>query len=285
MPRKSTAARPSRQISPSDRPGNRTIDESQGVTTTKICCYCQIEKDVSDFYLRKDRPGLYGSSCKTCLSRSANARTKAKRAAKRASYPDVPPGMVGENTTIIDADGHDWSWAFPRFREIPNFPGYGVGENGTAWTRRVSGRGIKFGRWKKLDPFPSKKGPLLVGIWVDGRKKNKTLHSLVMLSFVGPRPDGLEVCHNNGSYTDNWLCNLRYDTHTANEADKVKHGTRPKGERVYAAKLNPEKVMAIRQRYQTGEESSQLIKEFGICDATFRSIVKRKTWAWVGDKE
>lgn len=46
-----------------------------------------------------------------------------------------------------------------------------------------------------------------------------------MLTFVGEPAPGLEVCHNNGIRTDNRLCNLRYDTRSANSHDRQAHGT------------------------------------------------------------
>lgn len=51
-----------------------------------------------------------------------------------------------------------------------------------------------------------------------------TVHRLVMMAFIGPRPSGLEICHNNGDKTDNRLSNLRYDTRSANCQDSLKHG-------------------------------------------------------------
>lgn len=51
------------------------------------------------------------------------------------------------------------------------------------------------------------------------------VHRLVMAAFVGPCPDGIEVCHNNGNPADNRLSNLRYGTHSENQLDQVKHKT------------------------------------------------------------
>lgn len=45
------------------------------------------------------------------------------------------------------------------------------------------------------------------------------VHRLVMEAFVGPVPNGMEICHINGNGFDNRLENLRYDTHRKNMAD------------------------------------------------------------------
>lgn len=49
-----------------------------------------------------------------------------------------------------------------------------------------------------------------------------TVHSLVMAAFVGPRPEGYDVCHHNDDRSDPRLENLRYDTRRENSMDAVK---------------------------------------------------------------
>lgn len=61
---------------------------------------------------------------------------------------------------------------------------------------------------------------LLGGKWIDG-------HVAVLTTFVGPRPPGMEACHNNGDGLDNRLENLRWDTRSANILDKIRHGKHP----------------------------------------------------------
>lgn len=50
------------------------------------------------------------------------------------------------------------------------------------------------------------------------------VHRLVMEAFAGPCPDGLEVCHLNGTGTDNRLANLVYGSRSDNATDQVRHG-------------------------------------------------------------
>lgn len=58
----------------------------------------------------------------------------------------------------------------------------------------------------------------------EGAIKAHTIHSLVAAAFIGPRPEGMHVCHNNGDCEDNSAKNLRYDTPSSNSLDVVKHG-------------------------------------------------------------
>ena len=49
------------------------------------------------------------------------------------------------------------------------------------------------------------------------------IQRLVLEAFVGPRPDGMQACHNNGEQLDATLSNLRWDTREANMVDQVRH--------------------------------------------------------------
>lgn len=55
----------------------------------------------------------------------------------------------------------------------------------------------------------------------------RKVHRMVAMAFLGPCPEGMEVCHNNGNPADNRLSNLRYGTRSENLYDRVKHGDHP----------------------------------------------------------
>ena len=71
-----------------------------------------------------------------------------------------------------------------------------------------------------------KSGYEMVSLTSPKRKRRYAyVHDLVLEAFVGNKPKGKEMCHNNGVRADNRLENLRYDTRSANAQDCVKHGT------------------------------------------------------------
>lgn len=74
---------------------------------------------------------------------------------------------------------------------------------------------------KTLSPYIRKDGHVEVRI----AGKTVAVHVLVAAAFHGPRPEGLEVCHNDGNPQNNVASNLRYDTMSGNMLDRVKHGT------------------------------------------------------------
>jgi hypothetical protein len=80
-------------------------------------------------------------------------------------------------------------------------------------------------------------GHLSVHLGVDGRKFTVAVHRLVLFAFHGFPIDGQEACHNNGLAWCNRPSNLRWDTHAANNRDRVNHGTYAVGEKHPMAKI------------------------------------------------
>jgi hypothetical protein len=67
----------------------------------------------------------------------------------------------------------------------------------------------------------------------------RTVHSLVLLAFVGDRPTGQEVRHLNDVKLDNRLENLAYGTHSENMHDRVRNGGSPQRNRTQCKNGHP----------------------------------------------
>ncbi len=79
---------------------------------------------------------------------------------------------------------------------------------------------------KVLRPSPTGvSGYLATGLCKEGKGGTAYLHQIVMAAWVGPCPDGLEICHGPKGVEDNSLSNLSYDTHIQNCLDKRRDGT------------------------------------------------------------
>lgn len=74
-----------------------------------------------------------------------------------------------------------------------------------------------------LKPGKTTKGALYV-VLSNGKSCNRRVHQLVLEAFVGTCPPGMEGCHWDDNKENNALTNLRWDTHSANEFDKVRNG-------------------------------------------------------------
>jgi hypothetical protein len=113
------------------------------------------------------------------------------------------------------------------YRAVPGFPGYRIGNDGSVWTCKVKGGNDRSpgrtGPWRRLVLHRDRAGYPRVNLDRDGRNHSRLIHRLVLESFVGPRPNGLEACH----YPDpdkwnNHLANLRWDTHGENARDRYR---------------------------------------------------------------
>lgn len=58
-----------------------------------------------------------------------------------------------------------------------------------------------------------------------GARDRHYIHTIVLTTFVGARPDGAEACHNDGDPHNNRSTNLRWDTASNNQLDRLAHGT------------------------------------------------------------
>jgi len=85
----------------------------------------------------------------------------------------------------------------------------------------------------------------------------------------------MEGAHNDGNRANPYLSNLRWDTRKGNHADKVRHGTQPRGESVLTAKLNETIVAKIRRSQASSRELSETL---GVCSSLIRQVRRRVIW-------
>lgn len=144
--------------------------------------------------------------------------------------------------------------------------------------RRLSGKFLT----QTVDRGKYAYGRRQVKLCARNEAKTRLVSHLVAEAFIGPRPEGLEVCHNDGDNSNNRVENLRYDTPAGNSADKILHGTQQRGADCWNAKLTEDCVRRIRvmAREQTMQRTADA---FGISIAQVSRIVNRQRWAHVHD--
>lgn len=171
---------------------------------------------------------------------------------------------------------------------IAGFPGYRIDQDGSLWTRLTRGghKPRSLGNvWRKRKPGVDVWGYLYVHLYRNGKGYHRKIHHLVLEAFVGPRPPGLEACHNNGITSDCRLSNLRWDTKANNVLDKIKHGVTVRGTKQPKAKLTDDDVREIRRRLKTGETSRSIGAAFGVARSTIRNIKAGYSWSWLDREE
>jgi hypothetical protein len=154
------------------------------------------------------------------------------------------------------------------WRFVPDRPGYEVSDLG-----RV--RNSKTGRILERD-YPSGYPRVTMG-----KGFRRLVHSLVLTVFVGPRPSpSHDACHENGVRSDCVLSNLRWDTKSANQADRFRHGTHDLGERSARAKVTDRQVDFIRRAYRPRTRSRgarAIAKRLKLHPVTVERIARRES--------
>lgn len=141
-------------------------------------------------------------------------------------------------------------------KEIPGYPGYAAGVDGHVYSAYT---GYSTPLYEHVV-----KGYAHVKVRVGGRVLKHPVHRLVLLAFVGPRPDGHVCRHLNGKPLDNRLSNLAWGTHAENAQDAVLHGTVGKGMLAHHRKLTDAQVREVVRRVQAGESDASVASAFGL---------------------
>lgn len=150
-------------------------------------------------------------------------------------------------------------------RPWPTDPRYLVSDDGTV--RGPSG-------WV-IAVCPNKQGYRVVSFnRPDGTRGCVGVHVMVAETFHGPRPPGMEACHDNGDPADCRASNVRWDTKRGNMADQVRHGT-------IGRRLTAEQVAAIRAEPDTSR--NELAARFGVTPGTISHIRTGHSWSRLPD--
>ena len=144
--------------------------------------------------------------------------------------------------------------------------------NGVAW-HQAKGRIIS--------SFLAGKGYEAVSLWKENRSQKRYIHELMLTTFVGPCPDGMECRHLDGDKNHNYLENLRWGMPRENSADQLIHGTRNRGEQQHCAKLSELSARKAKQWLSEGMSSADIGRRLGVHRKTISDIKLGHSWAWL----
>lgn len=157
------------------------------------------------------------------------------------------------------------------WRPVQGFEKYEVSNYGRVGSWRS-------GYWRILKPNGGPDRYFNVKLRRDNRTFTFEIHRLVLETFVGPRPKGMECRHLDGNKHNNCATNLQWGTRLENADDQRRHGTRPIGERVGGAKLTENDVREIRRRWADGERQGVLAADFRISRAYVSTLCSGDVW-------
>ena len=168
-------------------------------------------------------------------------------------------------------------------KAIPGFPNYAISRDGRVWSKPrkdTINRKVK-GRW--LKPGINGNGYWGVVLAVGLQSHSCTIHRLLLETYVGPCPTGMECRHLNSIRTDNQIENLAWGTKSENQMDSIRHGTHKiphlRGEDVVTSKLTEQDVRMIIYMYRTGLFlHREIAKVYNICRSEVGFILTKKRW-------
>ena len=168
-----------------------------------------------------------------------------------------------------------------RWLPVPSYEGfYEVSDLGQVRSlRHMTRAGWRGGQ--VLKQFTDADGYCRVNLSRLGVVHSVTVHSLVLLAFVGPPEPGQEVRHGPNGQLDNRITELCWGTRLEQADDKNRDGTMARGERQGNAKLTADDIREIRRRSALGESQFDLAAAFGISQPHVSRVVLRQTWAHV----
>jgi len=164
------------------------------------------------------------------------------------------------------------------WKEIPGYEGYYSVSSFGRVRRDKAYNGLYSGGILKTslrDGYPA------LALNKESKARNYTVHVLVALAFLGPRPEGKEVRHLDGDRANPCLYNLAYGTHGENAEDMRLHGMTKVGSRNPAAVLNEDKVRQLRESRRDGLSFTELGRLFGVSRVAATLAALGKTWKHV----
>lgn len=127
-------------------------------------------------------------------------------------------------------------------------------------------------------------GRTIIGSRTDGTRKTIAAHRLSYETFVGPIPDGMEVCHK----CDNPCCvnpeHLFVGTRQDNIDDREAKGRNhpPQGSNNGRAKLTESDVLSARfERLKKKTSYQKLAEKYGVSKRAMQNAINGKTWKCV----
>lgn len=166
------------------------------------------------------------------------------------------------------------------WRTVPNFEGYQVSSLGRI---RSLDRIVKCKNGDRMyHGKPMTTNMLGPYEFIHFRHKLRiSVHGLVALVFIGPRPEKMEVNHINGNKRDNRAVNLEYTTASGNAIHAFKMGLRvpTNGERNGQARLTTQDVIEIRKSREVNRKV--LADKYGVSKRQIRAILSGRRWGHV----
>lgn len=159
-----------------------------------------------------------------------------------------------------------------------DIPGYDYSASSLG---RVASR--KYGKWRIKKLRIDKRGYVHVSVFFFGKTRDRLVHRLVAVTFLGPPPTpSHQVNHKDGVKGNNRSDNFEWVTPLGNQRHRLDVlGKWSRGETSGKSKLTEANVREIRIRFASGEKKNKIAFSFGVTPANIGAIISGKTWGWL----
>lgn len=170
------------------------------------------------------------------------------------------------------------------WKNIGGFEGYQVSNFGNVRScKSTNGVGKLRDSYRSLKlSVDNRKGYYRIGLYKGDKQIKMFVHRLVLETFIGPCPEGMEARHLDGDPQNNYVENLAWGTCVENRYDRIKHGRNNNGENHPLAILTEENVGEIKRLLKEANlHHREIGKMFGVSRDTISKIKQGKKWAHV----
>ena len=164
-------------------------------------------------------------------------------------------------------------------KTLPGYSSYAVDENGniwrTVWPANQAGRSPLMMKSHRSGRYGYRTVKLVDD---DGQQRHVTVHRMVAIAHLGPRPEGLQVRHLDGDNQNNHPSNLAYGTPQQNIDDRGRHRGHASGERNASARITTMDVASIRTQRSLGRSYYAIAADLGLTRSHGRRICLGLSW-------
>lgn len=175
------------------------------------------------------------------------------------------------------------------WKDIPSFENYYMASNhGRIKSINRKDRLGRNYKGKILKPGIHKDGRLYVHLFRgDAKQCYYKVHRLILMTFIGECPDGMECLHLDNNPTNNNIDNLKWGTHKENQKQMSIDGRcvvpkQRKGEENNKAKLKENDVIRIKTIHKNTKVYRgywrKLSNALGVTPPAIFSIIYNRTW-------
>lgn len=161
------------------------------------------------------------------------------------------------------------SYGAEEWRPVEGWP-YEVSDRGRV--RRASPAMASY-QGRVLRPLVGSTGYKEVKLSNAQKRRTRSVHQLVMDSFMGPPPHGMEINHKNGDRLDNRRANLEYLPVCRNRSHRGTENPR--------AAITDDIVREMDALYASGYTQQALADKYGVTQAVVSKALRRDTWSHV----